>query len=259
MFDRSVAFITGGAAGIGLAFAHHWISEGGHAVLADLDSGSLQAALTHLPEGSARGVVCDVTDTNSVDTAIDSVLEAEGRLDTVLNSAGIARPETSADISDAAFAAMLDIHVTGSMRVCRAAHRAFAGRGGTIVNVASVAALSGMPRRASYTAAKAAIGGLTRTLAVEWGREGIRVNAIAPGYVRTALTDVLISEGKLDDRPIRARTALGRFAEPEEIASVAHFLATPSSSYVNGHTLVVDGGLTVDGNWYPETDGSRLA
>lgn len=247
---QPVALITGGAAGIGLAFAELWIEQGGVAVIADLDETAIAAAVAGLPPDSARGMVCNVTDTAGVDAVVASIRETEGRLDTVLNSAGIARPEKSSEITDAAFQLMLDIHVTGTMRVCRAAYALLRESGGTIVNVASVAAVSGMPQRASYTTAKAAIGGLTRTLAVEWGREGIRVNAIAPGYVRTALTDALIAEGRLDDAPIRARTALGRFAEPAEIVSAAYFLASAASSYVNGHMLVVDGGLTIDGNWY---------
>lgn len=249
--ERPVALITGGAAGIGFAFAQHWIDEGGFAVIADLDASALASAVAALPDGRARGEVCNVTDTETVNAVLASIRAAEGRLDTVLNSAGIARPEKSSEITDAAFALMLDIHVMGTMRVCRASYELLReGDGGTIVNVASVAAVSGMPQRASYATSKAGIGGLTRTLAVEWGREGIRVNAIAPGYVRTALTDTLIAEGKLDDAPIRARTALGRFAEASEIVSAAYFLASPASSYVNGHMLVADGGLTVDGNWY---------
>lgn len=146
---------------------------------------------------------------------------------------------------------MLDIHLSGSMRSCRAAYPLLLKSDrAAIVNIASVAALTGMPGRASYTTAKAGIAGLTRTLAVEWGPQGIRTNAVGPGYVRTALTDTLIDEGKLDDRPIRARTALGRFAEPGEIAEAIHFLCSPAASFINGHLLMADGGLTIDGNWY---------
>ncbi len=248
--SRPVALITGGASGIGYAFAEHWIDHGGYAVLADLGEEQLSRVVSGLGAANARGVVCNVTDTATVDAAVSSIAATEARLDTVFNSAGIARPEKGAEITDEAFALMLDIHVTGAMRVCRAAYPLLRAAGGTIVNVASVAALSGMPQRASYNAAKAAIGGLTRSLAVEWGPTGVRVNSIAPGYVRTPFTDALIAEGKLNDTPIRARTALGRFAEPQEIATAAYFLATSASSFVNGHMLVVDGGLTVDGNWY---------
>ncbi|MDR4533949.1 SDR family oxidoreductase [Glutamicibacter sp. PS] len=246
---QPVALITGGASGIGLAFARHWMESGGNVVLADLGEDALARTTQDLGPGS-RAVICDVTCRPAVDATVASVEQIEGRLDAVFNSAGIARPQPSAEITDDMFSLMLDIHVTGSMRVCRAAYPLLCRSGGSIVNVASVAASAGMPHRASYTAAKAAIGGLTRTLAVEWGASGVRVNAIAPGYVRTALTDALIAEGKLADDKIRARTSLGRFADPAEIASAAYFLATSASSFVNGQVLAVDGGLGIDGNWY---------
>lgn len=247
---RPVALITGGASGIGYAFARHWIEEGGFAVLADLAAQQPAEVAAGIDRTHARGVVCDVTEPRSVDAAVADVVAKEGRIDTLFNSAGIARPQPSDQITDDMFGLLLDIHVNGTMRACRAAYPALRERNGTIVNVASVAAFAGMPGRASYTAAKAAICGLTRTLAVEWGGHGVRVNAIAPGYVRTALTDALIADGRLSDANITARTPLGRFARPEEIATAAHFLATAASSFVNGHTLVVDGGLTVQGDWY---------
>jgi len=251
---RPVALITGGASGIGYAFARRWIADGGFAVLADLDEHRLAEAVTALGPQYSRGTICDVTDSASVDAAVAGIDGAEGRVDTVFNSAGIARPQPSDRITDEAFSLLLDIHVTGAMRVSRAAYPLLCESGmeggGTIVNVASVATFVGMPGRASYTSAKAAIGGLTRTLAVEWGSRGVRVNAVAPGYVRTALTDALIAEGRLDAAPILSRTPLARFASPEEIAEAAHFLATRASSFVNGHTLVVDGGLTIGGDWY---------
>lgn len=247
---RPVALITGGASGIGLAFARRWIADGGLAVLADLDPARLDEAVDGLEPLRSRGVVCDVTNQESVDAAVADVASAEGRIDAVFTSAGIARPQPSDRITDDAFALLLDIHVTGAMRVCRAAYPLLRERRGAIVSVASVAAFAGMPGRASYTAAKAAVGGLTRTLAVEWGPHGVRVNAIAPGYVRTALTDALVADGRLNAAPILDRTPLGRFGSPEEIAEAAHFLATPASSFVTGHTLVADGGLTVGGDWY---------
>ncbi|WP_125100566.1 SDR family NAD(P)-dependent oxidoreductase [Leucobacter chromiireducens] len=247
---RPVALITGGAAGLGLACAERWVSQGGAVVLADRAAEPLRGAIARLGARVARGVVCDVTDTDSIDAAVASVRAVEARLDTVINSAGIARPEASDRISDSAFSALLDIHVTGTMRVCRAAYPALRDTRGNIVNVASVAAFAGMPGRAAYTAAKAAVTGLTRTLAVEWAASGVRVNAIAPGYVRTALTDQLIERGELNPAPILARTPQGRFAEPHEIAAAVQFLASPDASFVTGHTLLADGGLTVDGDWY---------
>jgi NAD(P)-dependent dehydrogenase (short-subunit alcohol dehydrogenase family) len=246
-----VAAITGGASGIGLAFAKRWIAGGGTAVLMDLTEDALAKAQGELGAEAARGVRVDVTDNSTVLAAFETIRKVEGRLDAVVNSAGIARPYSSHDVSDKDFSLMLDIHVTGTMRSCQAAYPLLKETGGgTIVNLASVAAVVGIPKRASYTTAKAGIAGLTRTLAVEWAQEGIRTNAVGPGYVRTAMTDNLKAEGKLDDGPIKARTPLGRFAEPEEIAEAIYFLSTSASSYVNGHLLMVDGGMTIEGNWY---------
>ncbi|MET1034732.1 MAG: SDR family oxidoreductase [Arthrobacter sp.] len=248
--QNGVAAVTGGASGIGLAFARRWIDSGGRVVLLDLSETALRDAQRSLG-GAARGMRVDVTDASSVAGAFAGIRDIEGRLDALVNSAGIARPAPSAEVTDADFSLMLDIHLTGTMRCVRAAYPLLKeGAGGRIVNIASVAAVTGMPGRISYTTAKAGIGGLTRTLAVEWAKDGIRTNAVGPGYVRTALTDALIAQGQLDDAPIKARTPLGRFAEPEEIAEAIYFLASEASSYINGHVLMADGGMTVDGSWY---------
>lgn len=248
--ERRVIAITGGAAGIGLAVAERWVADGGYAVLLDLSEDNIARAIALLGEENARGIRTDVTSAESVDAAFASIAEREGRLDGLMNGAGIGRPSPTAETSDADFDFLMSIHLGGVLRASRAAHPLLKASRGSIVNISSVAAKNGMPQRASYCSAKSAIEGFTRTTAVEWAPDGIRVNAVAPGYVRTALTDALIAEGKLDDAPIVARTPLARFAEPKEIAAVVVFLLSGDASYVNGHSLVVDGGLTIDGNWY---------
>lgn len=248
--DRRVVAITGGASGIGLALAQRWVQEGGFAVLLDLSEKNIENAVDLLGAESARGIKTDVTDAESVDGAFASIAGVEGRLDGLVNGAGIGRPSPTAETSDVDFDLLMSIHLGGVLRASRAAFSLLKGSGGAIVNLSSVAAKNGMPQRASYCAAKSAIEGFTRTTAVEWAPDGIRVNAVAPGYVRTSLTDALIEEGKLNAAPIISRTPLARFAEPEEIASVINFLLSADATYVNGHSLVVDGGLTIDGNWY---------
>jgi NAD(P)-dependent dehydrogenase (short-subunit alcohol dehydrogenase family) len=253
--DRSVSnagkvvAVTGGAAGIGLAFARRWIAEGGKTVLLDRSNQSLETAVSTLGT-AARGVACDVTAPHEVDDAMRSIARHEGHLNGLVNGAGIIIPGPSGEITDEDFARVLDIHVTGAMRVCRAAYPLLLQSRGAIVNISSIAATMGLPGRASYTAAKAGIEGLMRTLAVEWAAEGIRVNAVAPGYTRTEMTGSLIRQGKLDAGRIEARTPLRRFAEPDEIAAAIAFLLSDDASYITGHALVVDGGRTVDGNWY---------
>lgn len=247
---QPLAAITGGASGIGLSFARQWISDGGAVVLLDLSEPTLEHAVAELGP-HARGIRVDVTQRGTVDAAFANIAAAEGRLDALVNSAGIARPTPSHEMSDDDFSLVLDIHVTGTMRSCRAAYPLLCQTpGAAIVNLASVAAHAGMPGRANYTAAKAGIAGLTRTLAVEWAEQDIRVNAVAPGYVRTPFTDNLIAEGKLRSEGIESRTPLGRFARPEEIADSIAFLASKRASYITGHVLMVDGGITIQGDWY---------
>ena len=247
-----VAAITGGASGIGFAFAERWVAQGGRVVILDLNAEAIAAAVERLGgAGSARGIVTDVSSAESVDAAFASIAAEEGRLDVGLNCAGISNPGPTAEMPDADWLRLMDIHVNGTMRACRAAYPLMKAAGrGSIINVSSVASFMGMPKRASYCTAKAAIDGLTRSLAVEWVGDGIRVNTVAPGYVRTAFTAALIEQGKLNVSPIEARTPMARFAEPEEIAGAVAFLASDDASYVTGSTLVVDGGMTVDGNWY---------
>jgi NAD(P)-dependent dehydrogenase (short-subunit alcohol dehydrogenase family) len=248
---RRVAAITGGASGIGFSFAKRWIADGGKAVLLDISADNITSAVSLLGgDQNARGILCDVTSTPSVDAAIMSISDVERRLDALLNGAGIGRPTPSHLITDEDFHGLLDIHLYGALRASRASYEMLKASKGSIVNISSVAAISGMPERVSYCTAKAGIEGLTSTLAVEWAADEIRVNAVAPGYTKTALTQKLIDEGKLHEGPIVARTPMRRFAEPEEIAGVIAFLFSSDASYVTGHALLVDGGMTIDGNWY---------
>lgn len=185
-----------------------------------------------------------------MEAAFKSVIAKEDRLDGLTNGAGVIVPAPSAEASDEDFERVVNVHVFGALRACRAAYPLLKKSKGSIVNISSVAVVLGMPKRASYCTAKSGIEGLTRALAVEWAPDGIRVNAVAPGYTKTNMTGNLIQQGKLNVELIEARTPLRRFAEPSEIASAISFLLSDDASYITGHSLVVDGGMTVDGNWY---------
>ncbi|WBL19392.1 SDR family NAD(P)-dependent oxidoreductase [Citricoccus sp. NR2] len=255
----AIMAVTGGASGIGFATAQLWCARGGQVVLLDLNADQMKAAIGALNRdygpGRARGVHCDVTDKASVDAAVDSIQTVEGRLDALVNSAGIARPTPAEHTTDEDWNVVVDIHLGGTMRISRSAFPLLAESGGAIVNLSSVASVVGMPHRLSYTTVKAGMGGLTRTLAVEWAPHGIRVNSVGPGYVDTPLNQALVDQGQLRADLIEARTPLKRFAQPVEIAEPIVFLCTSAASFITGHTLMADGGLTVDGAWYGHEQG----
>jgi NAD(P)-dependent dehydrogenase (short-subunit alcohol dehydrogenase family) len=252
MNDESCATlaITGGASGIGLETARAWVASGGKVILLDRDLSAASRAAVELGS-NARAVEIDVTDAASVAQSFSDIRDNEAKLDGLVNAAGVSWPAPSAEISEEQFTTLIDIHLNGTQRCSQAAfHFLKHSSQASIVNLSSVASRFGMPQRAAYCAGKAGIDGLTRTLAVEWAPMKIRVNSVAPGYVRTALTNKLIEEGKLRTDRIIGRTPMGRFAEPEEISEVIMFLLSSKASYITGHRLAVDGGMTIEGDWY---------
>ncbi|WP_307823566.1 SDR family oxidoreductase [Microbacterium sp. KRD172] len=248
----TVIAITGGASGIGLAVAVLAAAAGARPVVLDLQPSQLPASAA---AAGVRAVATDVTDADSVAASFADIEHTEGRLDALVNCAGFARPARVTEGSDDEWSRLVDVHLGGTMRTCRAAHGLLAtsandGGSPAIVNVSSVAALAGVPGRAAYSSAKAGISALSRTLAVEWAPERIRVNSVAPGITRTTLMDRLIAHGDVSTEGVERRTPLRRLAIPDEIAAPILFLCSSGASFITGTTLVVDGGLSVDGDWY---------
>jgi NAD(P)-dependent dehydrogenase (short-subunit alcohol dehydrogenase family) len=252
MTDERVTLVVGGARGIGGAASEAFAASGHVVVVADLDAQAATGLADRLDPSGQRtlGLAVDVTARESVDAMVAAVTARFGRLDAMVDCAGIIDPHPSADVDDEAWQRLLAVHLDGTFRCARAAYPALvASGGGTIVNIASIAAHVGIPGRLSYTAAKGAIEAMTRTLAVEWAPAGIRVNAVAPGYTSTELVQQAIGSGRLDPAALIARVPLHRLAEPSEIASVILFLSTPASSFITGQSIVVDGGLIINTSW----------
>ena len=247
--EGRVAAITGGTRGIGYAIAETFLDAGAAVAIGDVASERLDHAVGSL-EGGGRvtGAVLDVRDWASVRSFFDAVWERHGRLDVSVNNAGVQEAGPSLEMSEERWNAVLAVNLTGVFACAQAAGILMAKQGsGSIINMASAAAIVGLPGRAPYSAAKAGVVSLTRVLGTEWASLGIRVNAIGPGWVKTDLVREAIELGRMDEDAARRRTPLGRLAQPEEIAQVALFLASDASSYFTGQTLFPDGGFTASG------------
>ncbi|MCV7101362.1 3-oxoacyl-ACP reductase FabG [Mycobacterium palustre] len=236
-----VAVITGASQGLGYAIASRFVAEGASVVLGDLDLASTTSAAERLGgDDGALAVRCDVTDSSEVQQLVGAAVERFGRLDIMVNNAGITRDVTMRRMTEADFDQVIDVHLKGTWNGTRAAAAIMReNQRGTILNMSSLSGKVGNPGQTNYSAAKAGIVGLTKAAAKELGRRGIRVNAIAPGLIRTPMTEALpqpLWDSKVADIP------LGRAGEPEEIGSVAVFLASEMSSYVTGAVIEVGGG-----------------
>jgi len=242
--EGRVTLVTGAASGMGRATAHLFADEGAHVAVTDLDAGAVVEEIRGVG-GSAAGWTMDVSDAPRVREVVDAVAAHFGGLDHVINNAGISRfSPIDADDYEEHWAISLDVLLTAHTRVVRAAlpylRRSDAAR---IVHVASTDGLGATRYGSPYTAAKHGVIGLTRSLAVELGREAITVNCICPGPIRTGMTAPIPEEAK--EAFARRRTALGRYGEPEEVAHGTLHFCLPASQYMTGAVLPVDGGLTV--------------
>jgi len=193
--------------------------------------------------GEISAVATDVADDAQVTGLVEEAEQRLGRITGVVNAAGILTVAPSAELPVADFQRVLEVNLTGAYRVSRAAgaHMASAG-GGSILHIASLSSFGAFPRRLAYGVSKAGVLALVRNLGVEWARLGIRVNALAPGFVRTPISDSLVERGVLDLAQLEARTPLGRRAEPSEMVGPALFLLSESASFITGECLVADGG-----------------
>lgn len=243
--DR-VAVVTGAAQGIGASVALAYAREGARVGVVDLnlDAAENVAAAIRGSGGDALAVACDVSERSAVDAMAAVVQERFGRIDVLVNNAGITRTAMLHKMTEAQWDAVIGVHLKGSFNCLQAVVGGMIERkSGRIINVTSTAGLLGTIGQINYSAAKAAIAGMTKSAAKELGRHGITVNAIAPGAA-TPMTEVIRTDERFKDKYLE-RIPLGRWAEPHEVAPAFVFLASDWASYITGQILAVDGGLTI--------------
>jgi len=248
-FDLSgrTAVVTGGSRGIGRAIAHGLADAGADVAPLSRSRGDVADVAAEIEDRGRNSTVvtCDVSDPDDVSGAFDAVGDALGPVDVVVNNAGV-NPDGALGpperVGDDDFEFVTDVNLGGAFTCARVAAEDLHERGGTVINVASVGGLVGLPRQHPYVASKHGLVGLTKSMALDWAPD-VRVNCVAPGYVATDLTEDL-TENETLAASIRDRTPLDRFADPEEISGPVVFLASDAASYVTGETLAVDGGWT---------------
>jgi 3-oxoacyl-[acyl-carrier protein] reductase len=240
LLNGKTAVITGGAQGIGFAIAERFVAEGARVVLGDLDLAATQNAAQILGADVARAVQCDVTSSADVEALVHAAVAEFGALDVMVNNAGITRDATMRKMTEDQFDQVIAVHLKGTWNGTRlAAGIMREAGGGAIINISSISGKVGLMGQTNYSAAKAGIVGMTKAAAKEVAHLGVRINAIQPGLIRSAMTEAMpqrIWDAKLAEVP------MGRAGEPGEIAAVAVFLASELSSYMTGTVLEVTGG-----------------
>ncbi|PYE17998.1 NAD(P)-dependent dehydrogenase (short-subunit alcohol dehydrogenase family) [Williamsia limnetica] len=243
--DDKVVIVTGASSGLGVAFAKGFAEAGARVVLAARRPDRLEqtASLVESVGGTALSVVTDISQPDQATALVEAAMAEFGQVDVLINNAGVGTAVPATRETPDEFRAVVDINLNGSYWAAQAAGRVMQP-GSSIINISSILGITtaGLPQ-AAYSASKAAISGLTRDLAQQWGsRKGIRVNAIAPGFFKSEMTDTY-PDGYL--QAMGPRLVLSRTGDPEELAATAIWLASPASGYVTGQTIVVDGGVSI--------------
>jgi NAD(P)-dependent dehydrogenase (short-subunit alcohol dehydrogenase family) len=245
-FADKVVIVTGAGSGIGRAITRQVHAEGAHVVAVDVVPDGVQALAGELDSGRLTPVELDIRDGKRIDEVVDDVIERLGGVDVLFNNAGVSDQFTAAaDTSDELWDSVVGVNLIGPFRISRRVLPSMISRGGgAIVNTGSVASVVGGAGGAAYTVSKHGILGLTRSLAIDYGSKGVRVNAVLPGAIKTGLTssEDAVVEGADD---AIAATPAGRWAEPEEVAKIAVFLASDDASFIYGSAYTVDGGWSL--------------
>jgi NAD(P)-dependent dehydrogenase (short-subunit alcohol dehydrogenase family) len=242
---KKTAIITGGGSGLGLAIATRFVAAGIHTIIVGRDKEKLDAAKNTLGD-LCYTAICDVSDLAAVPAFVESIIDTHGQIDILVNNAGINMKKEFIEVTDEEFQRVISTNLCAVFTLSREVvkHMLPLGRG-CIINISSMAAQYGLPKVIAYSASKTAIDGMTRALAVELSPKGIRVNAVAPGFIYTAMTDKALNSDPERKAKVFGRTPMGHMGQPEDIGEAVYFLASDAAKYITGVVLPVDGGNSI--------------
>lgn len=245
MNKKQIAIVTGGASGIGLAIAEKFSKNNIFSIVVGRDLAKLSAAQKILGETSTT-IQLDLTDLKSIPSFVKNIAEQYGHIDILVNNAGINMKKEFTDVTDEDFQSILHTNVAAVFALSREVVKVMSLQGsGNIINISSMAALYGIPKVIAYTASKSAIEGMTKAMAVELSPKGIRINAIAPGFIATDMSAKALNSDPERKQKVMGRTPMGFLGKTEDVADAALFLATDSSKYITGTSIRVDGGNAI--------------
>jgi len=242
---NKVAIVTGGGSGLGYAIAEKFIENGITTIIAGRDKEKLNKAKDALGN-LCHAIPCDVSNLASIPAFVEEVLKQFGQIDILVNNAGINMKKDFTEVSDEEFQSILTTNLTSVFTMSREVVKHMLSKGsGNIINISSMAAQYGLPKVIAYSASKTAIDGMTRAMAVELSPKGIRVNAIAPGFIYSAMTEKALNSDPERKAKVFGRTPMGYMGQPEDIGAAAYFLASDAAKYITGVVLPVDGGNSI--------------
>lgn len=243
--EKKVAIVTGGGSGLGFAIAKAFIEQGITTVIAGRDKEKLHQAKLELGD-NCYAISCDVSDLASIPAFVETVLQQFGQIDILVNNAGINLKKEFTEVTDEDFQKILLTNVTAVFSMSREVVKHMLPKAaGNIINISSMAAQYGLPKVIAYSASKTAIDGMTRAMAVELSPKGIRVNAIAPGFIYSAMTEKALNSDPERKAKVFGRTPMGIMGQPEDIGQTAAFLVSDAAKYITGIVLPVDGGNSI--------------
>lgn len=239
------ALITGGGSGLGLAVARTFAEYGAEVIIAGRRADVLEAAAASI-SGNVHTIACDLSQLGVIPDLVDGIESAYGPLDVLINNAGIHLKKEALDVSDAEFETVLRTNLQAVFALSReAARRMTTRKSGSIIMISSMAAKYGIPKVIAYTAAKSAVEGMTKAMAVEWSPDGVRVNCIAPGFIETDMSAKALNNDPDRKHRVLGRTPMRQLGQPKDVALAAVYLASPAAGFITGTSLAVDGGNSI--------------